>query len=124
MRPLVEPPPSLRCMCGGELRLKLIEPADRTFGKQREIFVCTNCSREQTLFADRNPYLASTASHPEDVQRHRTKLGVGISTDDRKTVRNTAHKPNASVALVAAHDERDQDAAQDAVQERRDRHTA
>ena len=30
MRPLVEPPPSLRCMCGGELRLKLIEPADRT----------------------------------------------------------------------------------------------
>jgi hypothetical protein len=31
MRPLVQPPPSLRCMCGGELRLKLIEPADRTF---------------------------------------------------------------------------------------------
>ena len=38
MRPLVEPPPSLRCMCGGELRLKLIHPADRTSGKQREIF--------------------------------------------------------------------------------------
>jgi len=122
MRPLVEPPPSLRCMCGCELRLKLIEPGDRTFGKQREIFVCTNCSREQTLFADRNPYVASTASHPENIQRHRTKLGVGISTDDRK--RNAAHKPNASAALVAAHDERDQDAAPDAVQERRDRHTA
>jgi len=61
MRSLVEPPPSLRCICGGELRLKLIEPADRTFGKQREIFVCTNCSREQTLLADRNPYVASIA---------------------------------------------------------------
>jgi hypothetical protein len=55
MRPLVEPPPSSRCMCGGELRLKLIEPADRAFGKQIEIFVCTNCSREQTFLADRNP---------------------------------------------------------------------
>ncbi len=109
MRPLVEPPPTLRCMCGGELRLKLIEPTDRSFGKQREIFVCTNCSREQTLLADRNPYVASTASQPEDLQRHRTTLGVGISTDDRKRVRNTAHKPNT---------------AQDAVQERQDRHTA
>jgi hypothetical protein len=90
MRPLVEPPPTLRCMCGDELRLKLIEPADRTLGKQREIFVCTNCGWEQTLLADRNPYVASTASHPEDIQRHRTKLWVGISTDDRKRVRNTA----------------------------------
>jgi hypothetical protein len=59
MRPFVEPPPTLRCMCGGELRLKLIEPADRTLGKQREIFVCTNCSREQRFLADRNPYAAS-----------------------------------------------------------------
>jgi hypothetical protein len=25
--------PSLRCMCGGELRLNLIEPVDRTLGK-------------------------------------------------------------------------------------------
>ena len=58
MRPLVEPPPTLRCMCGGELRLKLIKPADRSFGKQREIFVCINCGREQTLLADRNPYVA------------------------------------------------------------------
>jgi hypothetical protein len=44
MRPLVEPPPSLRCTCGGELRLKLIETAG-TFRKQREILVCTDCSR-------------------------------------------------------------------------------
>ena len=61
MRPLVEPPPFLRCMCGGELRLKLIHPADRTSGKQREVFVCTKCSREQTFLADRNPYVATTA---------------------------------------------------------------
>ena len=58
MRPLVEPPPSLRCTCGGELRLKRIEPAGRTPGKQRKIFVCTDCSREQTFLADRNPYVA------------------------------------------------------------------
>jgi cold shock CspA family protein len=42
--------------------------------------------------------VASTAYHPENIQRHRTKLGVGISTDDRKI--NTAHEPNASAALV------------------------
>jgi hypothetical protein len=29
MRPLVEPPPSSSCMCGGELKLKLIEAAER-----------------------------------------------------------------------------------------------
>ena len=61
MRPLVEPRPALRCVCGGELRLKLIKPADRTFGKQRDVFVCTKCSREQTFLADRNPYVATTA---------------------------------------------------------------
>jgi hypothetical protein len=57
MRPLVEPPPSLHCMCGGELQLKLIEPAARALGKQREIFVCTVCSREQTFLAERTPYV-------------------------------------------------------------------
>jgi hypothetical protein len=95
MRPFVEPPPTLRCMCGGELRLKLIEPADRTLGKQREIFVCTNCSREQTFLADRNPYVAPTASHPEDIQRHRTKARGGISMDDWKRVTKAAHTLNS-----------------------------
>ncbi len=56
MRPLVEPPPSSRCMCGGELQLKLIEAAERSLGKQREIFVCTSCDREQTFLADRDRY--------------------------------------------------------------------
>ena len=60
MRPLVELPPSLRCTCGGELRLKLIETANRTFRKQREIFVCTDCSRERTFLADQNPYVSPT----------------------------------------------------------------
>jgi hypothetical protein len=36
MRPLVEPPPMLRCMCGGELRLKLIEATDRSFGNREK----------------------------------------------------------------------------------------
>jgi hypothetical protein len=61
MRVLVQPPPSLRCVCGGELRLKLVEPAERTFEKQREVFVCIKCCREQTFLADRNPYAATTA---------------------------------------------------------------
>jgi hypothetical protein len=56
MRPLVEPPPSSRCICGGELQLKLIEAAERSLGKQREIFVCTSCDREQTFLADQDPY--------------------------------------------------------------------
>jgi hypothetical protein len=60
--------PSLRCMCGGELRLKLIEPAVRNLGKQREIFVCTNCSREQTFLADQNPYV-STACGAQAMSR-------------------------------------------------------
>lgn len=75
MRPLVEPPPSLRCTCGGELRLKLIEPADRAFRKQKEIFVCPDCSRERTFLADRKPlsgiyiwisiaFLSVIARHP------------------------------------------------------------
>ncbi len=71
MRPLVEPPPTLRCMCGGELRPKLIEPADRTYVKQREIFVCTNCSREQTLLSDRNPYVAFHSPKGIDVNSGR-----------------------------------------------------
>ena len=75
MRPLVEPPPSLRCMCGGELRLKLIEPAARTLGKQREIFVCTNCSREQTFTADRDPYVAPTAREA----RHKIRSSRALS---------------------------------------------
>jgi hypothetical protein len=110
MRPYVEPPPTLHCMCGTELRLKLIEPADRTHRKQREVFVCTNCGREQTLLADRSPYVAFTASDRENIQRHRTKLGVWIGADNPKGVRKTAHKQNASVASDC---ERDQDAIQD-----------
>jgi hypothetical protein len=65
MRPIVPPPPSSRCKCGGELRLKRIEPAHDTFrnepayaipGKQCEILVCTRCSREQQFIVDANPY--------------------------------------------------------------------
>ena len=59
MRPLVEPPPSLRCKCGGELRLKLIETAG-IFREQLEIFICTDCSRERTFLADQNPYVSPT----------------------------------------------------------------
>ena len=73
MRTLVEPPPTSRCdLCGGELRLKLIEPANRTLDIEpaniiepanrtldiepanhtldldNEILVCVNCGHEQS----------------------------------------------------------------------------
>jgi hypothetical protein len=49
MRTLVEPPPSSRCdLCGGELRLKLIESANCTLDLDNEIFVCIKCGREQS----------------------------------------------------------------------------
>jgi hypothetical protein len=49
MRTLVQPPPSSRCDdCGGELRLKLIETANRTLDLENEIFVCAICGREQS----------------------------------------------------------------------------
>jgi len=47
MRTLVEPPPSSHCdVCGGELRLKQIEAANRTLDLDNEIFVCVKCYRE------------------------------------------------------------------------------
>jgi len=50
MRAITKPPPSSYCdQCGGELRLKLIEAADRGLDLENEIFVCANCGREQSL---------------------------------------------------------------------------
>jgi hypothetical protein len=41
---LVQPPPSLHCdHCNGELRLKLIEPANPVLELDAEIFVCAKC---------------------------------------------------------------------------------
>ena len=40
MRAVTQPPPSSRCkLCGGELRLKLIEPANRELDLDNEIFI-------------------------------------------------------------------------------------
>lgn len=50
MRTLVQPPPSLSCgLCGGELRLKRIEPADPTLDLENEVFTCENCGHEQSV---------------------------------------------------------------------------
>jgi rRNA maturation endonuclease Nob1 len=73
MRTLVEPPPSSRCdLCGGELRLKLIEsanrtldiepanhtldiePANHTLDLDNEILVCVNCGHEQSNIVKHN----------------------------------------------------------------------
>ena len=50
MHAMTQPPASSQCdKCGGELRLKLIEAADRELDLENEIFVCTICGREQSL---------------------------------------------------------------------------
>ena len=64
MRTLVEPPPSSRCdLCGGELRLKLIEsanrtldiePANHTLDLDNEILVCVKCGHEQSYTVSHN----------------------------------------------------------------------
>jgi hypothetical protein len=42
MRTLVQPPSSTHCdLCGGELRLKRVEAANRTLDLENEIFVCS-----------------------------------------------------------------------------------
>ena len=53
MRTLIQPPPWSRCdLCGGQLRLKLIEPANRTLDLENEIFACANCGRERSYTVD------------------------------------------------------------------------
>jgi hypothetical protein len=55
MRTLIQPLPSLRRdVCGGELRLKLIEPANRELELEEEILVCVNCGREQSYIVKHN----------------------------------------------------------------------
>jgi hypothetical protein len=57
MRALVEPPPTTRCaLCGGELRLKLIEPANQSFGWVKNVYVCANCDHKQTYATSQDRY--------------------------------------------------------------------
>ena len=64
MRNLVQPPPSAHCSrCGGDLRLKLIEPANPVSNLDAQIFVCAKCGREQSFAVSHDPYTAQTASN-------------------------------------------------------------
>ena len=59
MRTITQPRPSSHCeQCGGELRLRLIEAADRGLDLEYEIFVCVNCGRE----------LSCTVSHDHNAR--------------------------------------------------------
>ena len=63
MRNLIEPPPSTHCdRCGGELRLKLVETANRAMDLESEIFVCARCGREMSLIVHHDKYAAHTNS--------------------------------------------------------------
>jgi hypothetical protein len=62
MRNLVQPPPSLHCdLCDGDLRLKLIEPANPVLDLDAETFVCAKCGHEQSYVVDHDHYAAHTA---------------------------------------------------------------
>jgi hypothetical protein len=64
MRNLVQPPPSLHCdLCDGELRLKLIEPANPVLDLDAQMFVCAKCGHWQSYVVDHDPYAAHTASN-------------------------------------------------------------
>jgi uncharacterized protein with PIN domain len=57
MRKLVQPPPFTRCdLCGGELRLKLVETANSALDLENEIFVCSSCNRELSFVVDHDKY--------------------------------------------------------------------
>jgi hypothetical protein len=57
MRPLIEPPRSLRCChCGGELRLKQIESANPIIGLENRISVCAACDYEQISIVPRQSF--------------------------------------------------------------------
>jgi hypothetical protein len=61
MRTITQPPPSSHCnQCGGELRLKLIETADRGLNLENEIFVCENCDREHSLTVNHDRKMPQT----------------------------------------------------------------
>jgi hypothetical protein len=63
MRTLVEPPPSSRCeICGGELRLKLIEPVNDIRALANEILVCSGCCREQAYTVHQDTFFAGSGS--------------------------------------------------------------
>ena len=48
MRTFVQPPPSSRNQCGGELRLQQIERANDTLDLDIQILVCAECGREHS----------------------------------------------------------------------------
>ena len=61
MRNLVQPPPLSRCdLCGGELRLKQVELANRTLDLENEISVCANCGHEQSNIVKHDPNIPHT----------------------------------------------------------------
>ncbi len=57
MRPIVPPPLSTKCSCGGELRLKKVQLARSAWGNAvDEVFVCARCNRERTIIAHLDKY--------------------------------------------------------------------
>ena len=63
MRTLVQPPPSSHCdLCGGELRLKLVDSANRALDLENEIFVCAICGHELSCIVDHDKYAGHTTT--------------------------------------------------------------
>ena len=59
MRPLVEPPPTLKCaLCGGDLLLKQVDASVIDGKKDVELFVCTKCGHEQSFKVNHDQHSA------------------------------------------------------------------
>jgi hypothetical protein len=57
MRTLVQPPPSTHCdLCGGELRLKRVDTANRALNLENQILICANCGRELSCIVEHDKY--------------------------------------------------------------------
>ena len=65
MRPIVQPPPSTKCSCGGELRLKKVQLARSAWDHAvDEVFVCARCNCERTIIARLDKYSVPPTTRP------------------------------------------------------------
>ena len=101
MRTLVQPPPSTHCdLCGGELRLKLIEPADLDL--KNEIFVCANCGRELSCIVIRDKHAGHTTNEMPTLSWFSWRIPAAPADPTNKSSATGRHVPFSGFAAVVA----------------------
>jgi hypothetical protein len=104
MRTLVQPPPSSHCdLCGGELRLKRVEAANRILDLEKEIFVCaTAVASYRALGTTTNmpPHIKSESVFRE--MKLRSHYGKPSESKTRERQREKHGKTAQRVAIGSA----------------------